>query len=502
MEEPAFDVPRPAVSHRSTARFVAQCAERFAARRWVGAFGALFAAYLMLGSLIVAFVSYVDHPGWLTVTTMIAAAGCLLLPGLPTLGAGLVTVLWSVGPLVQTAVGSDQYMPPNLEYAALFAATVAAYYGTRRYLPLLAVAFGTYIYGMVSAIGASEVPFDTLNTVAEAAVRFALATVAGYALREQWRTQATKAALERSRMMLERHRAQQTLATGIHDGISNKLAFLLMTLDRHIDANEPVSGKELRRMRDCADEAYASSHNLIRMLSSDSTGTNGTDNVGDTFAASQTTDTPKSPTSSTQTASTANVISATRDTHEDTRPTIFSYTTREDAITSPDSTGYRWINTIADSLRRYDEQLSEAGFDGAGLPPTPASAPPAISRAVLDATLELIGELYANVVKYADSARPYIVAVNATADHIVVTCADTAADQSTSDGNDSDANAGEHATAAVRDMLSNTRHRESGTGTGLARRRAQIERLGGTLTVTADGNAWHCEAIIPYMTAQ
>lgn len=533
----------------------AHMAARYASRRWVGTFGALFAAYLTLGSLIVTFVSYVDHPIWLAVTTMLAASGCLLLPGLPTVGAGLVTALWSLAPIV-SAAGSDTLMPPHLEYAALFAAGVAAHFGVRRYLPLLAAAFGVYLCGMFGVIGAGTAGsvsggmigssgdlFGVLNTVAETAIRFALATVAGVALREQQRKQTAEAALERSRMTLERHRSQQTLATRIHDGIANKLAFLLMTLDRHIDGDTVIDGEELRRMRDCADEAYASSHDLIRMLNRDDTPPSSQTDAADDISKHAGVD-EDGPMRSATTADngTTGATHSACDTH-DTRNVTYGQNSGDVAIasgmdpygmsftdgpdsrdgaTSPSVTGYRWIGVIADALRRYDEQLSEAGFDGVGLPPTSASAPPAVSAAVLDETLALLGELYANVIKYADSSRPYIVAVNATADRIVVTCADTTAGGSDDAGNavgtvDMDGTANTDGTDRIADMDDGTDHTADGagaactpagvtrshihgSGTGLARRRARIERLGGTLAVAADGDAWHCEAILPYST--
>ncbi|WP_035138055.1 hypothetical protein, partial [Bifidobacterium biavatii] len=466
-------------------RVLRQLASRYDERRWTTAFAALFGAYLLLGSIVGHMARYVPMTWGSAVIAAVCVAACLLLPALPTVGAGVLALAWSATPLVGTMDGMNGQagnaigwntvamigangivagsgpiaaimLPPNLEYAALFAVGVAVFRVGLRCLPVPAAAIvvhacGSFVVNARAGMFAEPyagVGFDAVGELTSTIIRFAVAAVAGYALREQMRRQATESALERNRLLLERSRMRETMATGLHDDVSNRLAFLLMVMDRHTDNGEPIGGDELRLMRDAAQEAYDTTRGMIRELG---------------------------------------------------RPTTPARPAQE-LRTTENMTGYRWIGLIGDRLRVHDARLSESGFDGAGLSPTTETAPPAVARPVLAETLAFIDECYANIVRHADPNSPYIVAVNATAARIVVSCSDTVRTDSSGEPTQPIAAHGaadHHGNAQIPN--NDGRHNYAGhDGTGLARHRALIGRLGGSLTVSADGDAWQCEAIIPY----
>ncbi|MCH9275789.1 histidine kinase [Bifidobacterium amazonense] len=520
-------------------RAARRLAQRYGDHRWTAAFATLFAAYLTLGSIVEHMARYAAPTWGSAAATAVCAAACLLLPALPTAGAAVLTLVWSATPWIvgvsagsATGVAGDPIgalvdglsggsmgspsgaasasgwtvgsslpnivanvgtggvsnvaipvLPPNLEYAVLFAVGVAVFHAGLRCLPAPVAAIVIYTCGTlavavragIAAAAFTDAGFDVAGGLIATIVRFAVAGVAGYALREQMRRQATEAALERNRLLLERSRTRETVAAGLHDDVSNKLAFLLMVMDRRLEAGDPVGGEELRLMRKAAQEAYGTTRGLIRTLgrtpradsdtNDDGSGRTNAESSGDAF------DAPNAGTF-------GEAGSGPRDaTNDGTYKDAFDDSGRGTAgVTMPSAdslAGYRWIGLIGERLRAHDARLAESGFDGTGLPPTAETAPPAIARPVLGETLAFIDECYANIVRHADPDSPYIVAVNATADRIIVSCADTVRGDEPV----------RHATVK---------------GTGLTRHRVVIERLGGTLTASRDGDAWQCEAIIPY----
>lgn len=134
-----------------------------------------------------------------------------------------------------------------------------------------------------------------------------------------------------------------------------------------------------------------------------------------------------------------------------------------------------WLTMLRNTVANEAERARMLGFDGVTLLPDDAPTPMDERRAEL--LCALVGELFADLVKYADARHGYVLTVHARPSAVTMSFSDTARDED---------QRAERRAAGSRS-----------TGIGLDRYRTRLEREGGGLTVEREGRQWTATAVIP-----
>ncbi|MBW3094381.1 hypothetical protein KIH75_03245 [Bifidobacterium sp. 64T4] len=234
------------------------------------------------------------------------------------------------------------------------------------------------------------------------------------------------------------------MAARLHDSTTNELSYLIMDIDHFLQMPElgAQTSDTLRRMRATAGRALKQTHDVIAMLRDGSIGT-----------AEMCDDSP--------------------------RGSLPYASSKEGAEAMP--TRHR-TDSVRYLVERYQRDAATLGMTGETVVTD--------SRGILDHADAALGgliraviqEMFANIMKHAEPAAGYVLAVAVSIDEVCISCADVPR----RDGNERD--------AAHDDCEC------LGMGFGIDHLRVSVEARGGRVEIHGDAGHWSCMMILPLMS--
>lgn len=221
------------------------------------------------------------------------------------------------------------------------------------------------------------------------------------------------------------------VAARLHDSTTNELSYLIMDIDHLLAApgtGAPVADV-LRRIRATAGRALEQTHAVIAMLRDGSADTGGVVGAGD-----------------------------------DSR--------REGpASVSPGADSVRCL------LGRCRRDAAVFGITGETMVTDPRRCLDCLDVATEELICAVIREMFANIMKHAEPAAGYVMAIAVALDEVCISCADVARPEG----------------ASARDGC-------GGMGFGLDHLRASVQARGGRFEVRSDAGYWSCKITVPLLS--
>ena len=355
----------------------------------------------------------------------------------PVAGSVLLGVTWCVAfPL---PVGLSM----SLSVVIALPLVVLSYRRTVWGIALMGAAMASRIVQLCSLDAFPDRPmwWRVLTVMPWLAMPLVVPVMAGVLLR--WRR------IRRQRAAEARRRTEAMgVAARLHDSTTNELSYLIMDIDHLLGTPEAGAtvADSLRRMRATAGRALEQTHAVIAMLREGSADTGGVVGAGD--------DSLREGPASVSSGEGAGAVSARG---------------RADSVRG-----------LVDRCRRDAAAL---GIAGETVVTDPRWCLDRLDAATGELIRAVIRELFANIMKHANPAAGYVVAVTAGLDKVCVSCADVP--QRDVGGNDV-------ATQNNRGGL--------GMGFGLDHLRASVEARGGRFEVRDDAGYWSCAVTVPFLT--
>ena len=357
----------------------------------------------------------------------------------PVAGSVLLGVTWCVAfPL---PVGLSM----SLSVVIALPLVVLSYRRTVWGIALMGAAMASRIVQLCSLDAFPDRPmwWRVLTVMPWLAMPLVVPVMAGVLLR--WRR------IRRQRAAEARRRTEAMgVAARLHDSTTNELSYLIMDIDHLLGTPEAGAtvADSLRRMRATAGRALEQTHAVIAMLREGSADTGGVVGAGD--------DSLREGPASVSSGEGAGAVSARG---------------RADSVRG-----------LVDRCRRDAAAL---GIVGETVVTDPRWCLDRLDAATGELIRAVIRELFANIMKHANPAAGYVVAVTAGLDKVCVSCADVP--QRDVGGNDV-------ATQNNRGGL--------GMGFGLDHLRASAEARGGRFEVRDDAGYWSCAVTVPFLTGR
>ena len=357
----------------------------------------------------------------------------------PVAGSVLLGVTWCVAfPL---PVGLSM----SLSVVIALPLVVLSYRRTVWGIALMGAAMASRIVQLCSLDAFPDRPmwWRVLTVMPWLAMPLVVPVMAGVLLR--WRR------IRRQRAAEARRRTEAMgVAARLHDSTTNELSYLIMDIDHLLGTPEAGAtvADSLRRMRATAGRALEQTHAVIAMLREGSADTGGVVGAGD--------DSLREGPASVSSGEGAGAVSARG---------------RADSVRG-----------LVDRCRRDAAAL---GIAGETVVTDPRWCLDRLDAATGELIRAVIRELFANIMKHANPAAGYVVAVTAGLDKVCVSCADVP--QRDVGGNDV-------ATQNNRGGL--------GMGFGLDHLRASVEARGGRFEVRDDAGYWSCAVTVPFLTGR
>lgn len=269
------------------------------------------------------------------------------------------------------------------------------------------------------------------------AMPFVIPVMAGVLLR-WWRIRRRRAE------EADRRAEAMAMAARLHDSTTNELSYLIMDIDHFLQMPEigAQTSDALQRMRATAGRALEQTHAVIAMLRDGSAGT-------------------------------------TEMCDDSSRGSLPYAGSREDTGSMP---ARHRTDSVRCLVERYRQDAATLGMAGETVVTDPHGILDHADTELEGLISAVIREMFANIMKHADSAAGYVLAVAVGIDEICISCADVPR----RDGNEMEAAHDD------RGCL--------GMGFGIDHLRASVEARGGRVEIHDDAGYWSCMMALPLLS--